>query len=123
MGYFKAHLIGNLGRDPETRQLATGKSVTEFTVAVNQSKPDGHGGWDEATDWYRVSVWGEAAKTAAEKYRKGSKVLVDGRFRSREYVAGDGTKRISLEISADQVVALDSKPASSAPAGDGEDLF
>ena len=111
MGYAKIQIIGNLGRDPETRHLQTGKSVTEFTVAVNQGTKDPQTGeWSDETDWFRVSVWGAAAETAAEKYRKGSKVLVDGRFRSREYEK-DGVKRVSLEISADQVVALDSRPA------------
>ena len=119
MGYAKTTIIGNIGRDAELRRTANGKAVAEFSVAVGYSKPDGHGGWtDEGTDWFRVSIWGAQAETAAEKYRKGSKVLVDGRFRSREYTAGDGTKRVSLEISADQVVALDSRPAATAAAGD-----
>ena len=76
----KISIVGHLGRDAESRFTPAGKAVTEFSVAVSHSKPDGHGGWDEATDWFRVSVWGEAAKTAAEKYRKGSKVLVEGRL-------------------------------------------
>jgi len=118
MGYWHATLIGNLGRDPELKYTPNGKAVCEFSVAVNQGKPDGHGGWTDETDWARVSVWGEAAKTAAEKYRKGSKVLVDGRFRSREYEK-DGVKRVSLEISADQVVALDSRPAAADADPDG----
>lgn len=123
MGYWHATLIGNLGRDPELRYTPAGKAVCEFSVAVNQGKKDPQTGeWSDETDWARVSVWGEQAKTAAEKYRKGSKVLVDGRFRSREYEK-DGVKRVSLEISADQVVALDSRPAATAAAGDGEDLF
>ena len=122
MGYAKIVILGNLGRDPESRFTPAGKAVTEFSVAVSHSKPDGHGGWEESTDWFRVSVWGEAAKTAAEKYHKGSKVLVDGRFRSREYEK-DGVKRVSLEISADQVVALDSAPRAASAPTDGEDLF
>jgi single-strand DNA-binding protein len=119
MGYAKIAVVGNVGRDPELKYTPAGKAVTEFSVAVNQSKPDGHGGWTDETDWFRVSVWGEAAKTAAEKYRKGSKVLVDGRFRSREYEDKDHNKRVSLEISADQVVGLDSRPAASDADPDG----
>jgi single-strand DNA-binding protein len=112
MAYAKIVVIGNVGRDAELRYTPAGKAVAEFSVAVGHSKPDGSGGWvDEGTDWYRVSVWGQQAETAAAKYRKGSKVLVDGRFRSREYEDKDHNKRTSLEISADQVVALDSRPA------------
>ena len=121
MGYAKIQIIGNLGRDVETRFTPNGKQVAEFTVAVNQGKPDGHGGWTDETDWFRVSVWGEAAKTAAEKYRKGSRVLVDGRFRSREYEDRDHNKRTSLEVSADQVVGLDaSRPAATADVDSSE---
>jgi single-strand DNA-binding protein len=124
MGYAKIQIIGNVGRDPESRFTPNGKAVTEFSVAVNQGKKDQQTGeWSDESDWFRVSVWGEAAKTAAEKYHKGSKVLVDGRFRTREYTASDGTKRISLDVTADTVVALDSRPAATAAAGDGEDLF
>lgn len=121
MGYAKMQIIGHLGRDPEMRYTPQNKAVTEFSVAVSQSTKV-NGEWVEATDWFRVSVWGAQAETAAEKYKKGSKVLVDGRFRSREYVAGDGTKRISLEITADTVVGLDPK-AAPAPTDDPEGPF
>ena len=121
MGYAKIQIIGNLGRDPEIRYTPNGKPVTEFSVAVNQGRKDPQtGAWSDESDWFRISVWGSAAETAAEKYRKGSKVLVDGRFRSREYEK-DGVRRTSLEISADQVVGLDSRPA--APEVDPSEPF
>lgn len=108
MAFCKIQIVGNLGRDPELRYTPSGRPVTEFSVAVNQStKNQQTGEWVEATDWFRVSVWGDRAERAAENLRKGSRVLVDGRFRTREYETKDGRKGLSLEISADNVLGLD----------------
>ncbi len=110
MAFSKAMIIGNLGRDPEMRYTPNGRPVTEFSVAVSHSRPDGSGGWvDEGTDWYRVTVWGDRAERTAEQFRKGNKVFVEGRFRTREYETKDGQKRTSLEITADNVISLDAR--------------
>jgi len=119
----KAMIIGNLGRDPEMRYTPNGRPVTEFSVAVNQStKNQQTGEWVEATDWFRITVWGDRAERVAEQLRKGNRVFVEGRFRTREYETRDGQKRISLEITADNVVSLESRQRDedgsfSAPAG------
>jgi single-strand DNA-binding protein len=108
MAFSKIQIVGNLGRDPELRYTPSGRPVTEFSVAVNQStKNQQTGEWVEATDWFRVSVWGDRAERAAENLRKGARVLVDGRFRTREYETKDGRKGLSLEITADTVLSLD----------------
>ena len=111
MAFAKVMIIGNLGRDPEMRYTPSGRPVTEFSVAVSQSKPDGRlASWvDEGTDWYRVTVWGDRAERTAEQFRKGNQVFVEGRFRTREYEAKDGQKRTSLEITADNVISLDAR--------------
>jgi single-strand DNA-binding protein len=110
MAFAKAMIIGNLGRDPEMRYTPNGRPVTEFSVAVSHSRPDGSGGWvDEGTDWFRVTVWGDRAERTAEQFRKGNKVFVEGRFRTREYETKDGQKRTSLEITADNVISLDAR--------------
>jgi single-strand DNA-binding protein len=106
--FSKVMIIGNLGRDPEMRYTPNGRPVTEFSVAVNQStKNQQTGEWVEATDWFRVTVWGDRAERTAEQLRKGNRVFVEGRFRTREYEARDGQRRVSLEITADSVVSLD----------------
>ena len=88
MAFSKAMIIGNLGRDPEMRYTPSGRPVTEFSVAVNQStKNQQTGEWVEATDWFRVTVWGDRAERTAEQFRKGNRVFVEGRFRTREYEA------------------------------------
>ncbi|HEX5827375.1 MAG TPA: single-stranded DNA-binding protein [Candidatus Limnocylindrales bacterium] len=104
----KISIIGRLGRDPEMRYTPNGRPVTEFTVAVNQStKNQQTGDWIEATDWFRVTIWGDRAERTAEQLRKGNQVFVEGRFRTREYEARDGQKRLSLEVTADSVVNLE----------------
>ena len=110
MALSKISIIGNLGRDPELRYTPNGRPVASFTVAVNQStKNQQSGEWIESTDWFRVSVWGDRGERAAESLRKGSRVFVDGRFRTREYEANDGQKRLSLDITADTVLGLDKR--------------
>ena len=128
MALCKAMIIGNLGADPEMRYTPNGRPVTQFNVAVNQSsKNQQTGEWVEETDWFRVSVWGDRAERAAENLRKGNRVFVEGRFKTREFEGRDGQKRTSLEITADTVMGLDKReqtegtftgaPAGGTPAG------
>jgi single-strand DNA-binding protein len=109
MAFSKVMIIGNLGVDPEMRYTPNGRQVTEFSVAVTHRGRDPQTGeWaDQGTDWFRVTIWGDRAERAAEQFRKGNRVFVEGRFRTREYDAKDGTHRTSLEITADNVIALE----------------
>ena len=108
MSLSKIQIIGNLGRDPELRYTPNGRPVASFTVAVNQStKNQQTNEWVESTDWFRVSVWGDRGERVAENLRKGNRVFVDGRFKTREFEGNDGQKRLSLEITADTVMGLD----------------
>lgn len=108
MALCKVMIIGNLGSDPEMRYTPNGRAVTQFNVAVNQStKNQQTGEWVEETDWFRVSVWGDRAERMAESLRKGNKVFVEGRFRTREFEGRDGQKRTALEITADSIVNLE----------------
>ncbi|MEX1172823.1 MAG: single-stranded DNA-binding protein [Chloroflexota bacterium] len=111
MALCKVMIIGNLGSDPEMRYTPSNRAVTQFNVAVNQStKNQQTGEWVEETDWFRVSVWGDRAERMAEQLRKGNKVFVEGRFRTREFEGRDGKTRTALEITADSVVNLERRP-------------
>jgi single-strand DNA-binding protein len=111
MSFCKLMIIGNLGRDPEMRYTPSGRPVTQFSVAVNQStKNQQTGEWTEETDWFRVSVFGDRAERAAEQLRKGNRVFVEGRFRTREFEGNDGQKRTSLDVTADNVISLERRP-------------
>jgi single-strand DNA-binding protein len=108
MALCKVMIIGNLGSDPEMRYTPTNRAVTQFNVAVNQStKNQQTGEWIEETDWFRVSVWGDRAERMAESLRKGNKVFVEGRFKTRTFEGRDGQTRTALEITADSIVNLE----------------
>ena len=110
MALCKVMIIGNLGADPEMRYTPSGRPVTQFNVAVNQStKNQQTGEWIEETDWFRVSVWGDRAERMAESLRKGNKVFVEGRFKSREFEGKDGEKRTSLDVISDNVISLQAR--------------
>jgi single-strand DNA-binding protein len=118
MALCKVMIIGNLGADPEMRYTPSGRPVTQFNVAVNQStKNQQTGEWNEETDWFRVSVWGDRAERAAENLRKGNRVFVEGRFKTREFEGRDGQKRTSLEITADSLVNLEKRTREEGDAG------
>jgi single-strand DNA-binding protein len=110
MALCKVMIIGNLGSDPEMRYTPNGRAVTQFNVAVNQStKNQQTGEWVEETDWFRVTVWGDRAERMAEALRKGNKVFVEGRFRTRQFEGRDGQTRTALEITADSIVNLEKR--------------
>lgn len=95
---------GNLGGDPEMRYTPNGRPVTQFSVARSyRRKNDQTGEWeDDGTDWFRVSIWGDQAERAAETLKKGERVFVRGRFRSREWESEKtGKSGVALEITAD----------------------
>ncbi len=98
-------LVGRLTRDPELRTTSTGKSVTDFSIAVDKKiKPtDG----TSTADFFRVSAWGQTAEFVANYLHKGRLVAVDGRLQSRKYQASDGSNREVVEIVADNVQSLD----------------
>src|SRR5256885_7073911 len=110
MSLCKITLIGNLGRDPEMRYTPDGRPVTQFSVAVNRNTKNQAGEWLEETEWFRITVWGNQAERTAENLKKGSKIYVEGRFRTREWEAQDGQKRTALEVTADNVINLERRP-------------
>jgi len=98
-------LIGRLGRDPELRTTTTGKSVANFSLAVDKRfKPDGDG---PTCDWFRIVAWGKTAEFVANYLTKGRLVAVDGRVETRKYTVADGSERESIEIVAESVQGLD----------------
>jgi single-strand DNA-binding protein len=113
----KVILIGNLGRDPETRFTNSGTSVTNFSIATKESFADKSGTRQDRTDWHNIIVWGKQGEACAQYLKKGSPVYIEGRISYREYEAKDGSgKRKVTEIVAMRVQFLSSRGG--APAGD-----
>ena len=98
-------IVGNLTADPELRFTPSGAAVANFVVAVNRRKFDKQANeWKDAgTDFYRCSVWREAAEHVAESLTKGVEVIVTGDLTSREYETREGEKRTVWEVAADHV--------------------
>ena len=104
MALCKVMIIGNLGADPEMRYTPSGRPVTQFNVAVNQStKNQQTGEWVEEPNYFRVSVFGSQAESCARFLTKGRAVAIDGRLRWRQWDAPDGTKREAVEVVAETV--------------------
>ena len=103
----KAILIGNLARDPETRNTPSGVSCTTFTVACNRRFVNQQG--VREADFIPVVCWRQTAELCARYLSKGRKVAVEGSIQTRSYDAQDGTKRYVTEIVADNVEFLGSR--------------
>ena len=109
-GLNKVMIIGNLGRDPEMRQVGA-QNVTNFSVATSRKWTNKQSGeLVEETTWYRVSVWGRQAETANQYLSQGKKVLVEGSsLKARSYANQDGTTGVSLDLRADVVRFLSAR--------------
>jgi len=115
-GINKVILIGNLGRDPETRYTQGGSAVTNFSVATTENWRDKQSGeQQERTEWHNVVCFARLAEIASEYLKKGSKVYIEGSLRTSSWEA-DGQKKYRTEIIARDMQMLDSR-GDAAPSG------
>lgn len=102
--------IGRLGQDPETRYLPNGSAVCNLSLAVGDDYKDKNTGEKiEQTEWVRVSAFGKLAEVMGEYLKKGSKVFIAGKMKTRSYEK-DGQKHYATEIQAAEMFMLDGKP-------------
>jgi single-strand DNA-binding protein len=108
-GINKVILIGNLGRDPETKYAQNGSAVTNFSVATSESWRDkGSGEQQERTEWHNIVCFARLAEIAGEYLRKGSKVYIEGSLRTNSWEQ-DGQKKYKTEVMARELQMLDSR--------------
>ena len=100
-------IIGNLTADPVLRATPNGTSVCNFTLAVNRRFPGADG--QKVTDFFNVVAWRGLADTCNKYLARGKKAAVVGELQARTYTAKDGTTRMSLDVSADEVEFLSPK--------------
>jgi single-strand DNA-binding protein len=91
-------LIGNLGFDPEVREIAKGRKVARISVATNESYTSASGEKVTDTQWHTVVAWGRTADMVQRLLRKGSPIALEGRLVHRSYEGKDGFKRYITEI-------------------------
>jgi single-strand DNA-binding protein len=99
----KVILLGNLGRDPETRYTTGGDAVTNLNIATSEQWKDKAGEKQERTEWHRVVLFGRQAEIAGEYLKKGRSVYIEGRLQTRKYTDKDGVEKYSTEIVADRM--------------------
>jgi single-strand DNA-binding protein len=116
----KVILVGNLGRDPETRTFPSGDSICNVTIATTDKWKDKQSGeMREATEWHRLVFNGRLAEIAAQYLRKGSQIYVEGSIRTRKYQDKDGVEKYATDIRVDQMQMLGSRQGQGAPSGGG----
>jgi single-strand DNA-binding protein len=123
-GVCKVILVGNLGRDPETRYTPNGAMNVQFTMAVSRRFTDQSGQQQERTTWFRVTGWGRLAETLDSLTQsgylaKGKQVFVLGTLEAREYQDQQGQTRTSLDVRAEEVQLLGSRADTGPLAGTG----
>ncbi|HVE49559.1 MAG TPA: single-stranded DNA-binding protein [Casimicrobiaceae bacterium] len=125
----KVILLGNLGRDPETRYTTGGDAVTNLNIATSEQWKDKSGEKQERTEWHRVVLFGRQAEIAGEYLKKGRSVYIEGRLQTRKYTDKDGVEKYSTEIVGDRMQLIggardagggsDAPFSDSAPSGGG----
>jgi single-strand DNA-binding protein len=112
----KVILIGNLGKDPEVKYLESGVPVANFSIATSESFKDKNTGEKrEVTDWHNIVLWRGLA-TVAEKYlKKGMKVYVEGKLKTRSWQDENQQTRYTTEVVADQMTMLSRLENAGAP--------
>lgn len=117
-GVNKVILLGNVGKDPEVRALENNRKVASFSLATTESYKNQSGERVDKTEWHNVVFWGPIADVIERYVKKGSKLYIEGRIRTRSYEQ-EGVKKYITEIDGQSMTMLDSAPKSdnySAPA-------
>jgi single-strand DNA-binding protein len=120
----KVILVGNLGKDPETRYAPSGDAFCTITVATTDTWKDKNSGErKEATEWHRVVFNGRLAEIAGQYLKKGRPVYIEGSLRTRKWTDNSGVERYTTEIRADQMQMLGSREGAGEGGGRGGDDY
>ena len=106
MSVNKVILVGNVGKDPETRYLEGGTAVCSFSLATSETYKNREGEKVTNTEWHNVVLWRGLAEVAEKYVRKGSQLFIEGRIRTRSWDDRDGNKRYTTEIVGDNMQML-----------------
>jgi single-strand DNA-binding protein len=116
----KVILLGNLGKDAETKYTPSGTAVSNFTVATNRRWKDQQTGeWKEETEWHRCVLW--RSENRANYLTKGTNVYIEGRLQTRSYEDKEGQKRYTTEVVCEELILLSGNRGSAADANPEHD--
>ncbi len=120
MGYVnKVILLGNLGKDPEIRQLPSGQNVASFSLATTENYTSKTGERVKQTEWHRISAFGKLADIAGKYLHKGKQVYLEGKLRTRQWEDNNNQKHSTTEIIASTIQLL----GQANPGGSAQDDF
>lgn len=105
-GVNRVILIGNLGRDPEIRQLENGAKVASFSLATTESYKGKDGNRVDQTEWHNIVLWRGLAEVAEKFLKKGNTIYVEGKIRTRSWEDKEGNKRYTTEIIGDNMTMI-----------------
>ncbi|MEO1219205.1 MAG: single-stranded DNA-binding protein [Bacteroidota bacterium] len=108
-GVNKVILLGNLGRDPETKHLENGRARTNFTLATNETYKNREGAKVTNTEWHNVVLWTPIAEIAEQYLSKGKQVYIEGKLTSRSYVDREGQTKHITEVVGQNLMMLGGK--------------
>lgn len=109
-GINKVIIIGRLGDNPDMRTFANGDAVANLSVATSDRWQDKQSGeWREVTEWHRIVLYRRLAEIAGQYLRKGSKVYIEGKLKTRKWQDKNGQERYITEIQGDSLQMLDSR--------------
>jgi single-strand DNA-binding protein len=118
-GINKVILVGNLGADPETRYMPSGKAVTNIRIATTEGWTDRQSGdKQERTEWHRVVLFDKLGEISAEYLRKGSQVYIEGSLRTRKWQDKEGKDQYTTEIVAREMQMLGGRAGAGEPRGE-----
>jgi single-strand DNA-binding protein len=117
-------LVGNLTREPELKFTTSGQAIARLGLAVNR-RYQVNGEWKDDTSYFDVTAWGQLGENASATFTKGTRVIVTGRLRWREYTTREGDKRTAVEVVADEIgpslrwatAQIDRNPRTDGPSG------
>jgi single-strand DNA-binding protein len=99
-------LIGNVGNDPEIKNLDGGRKLANLTIATNDSYKNDKGEKVEQTEWHKVVAWGKTAEIIEKYVTKGREIAIEGKLTHRSYDDKNGEKRYITEVVANEVLLL-----------------
>ncbi|MFM8837772.1 MAG: single-stranded DNA-binding protein [Bacteroidota bacterium] len=118
----QVRLIGNLGRDPEFREISSGRKMARFSLATNDYYYGDQGEKIAETQWHQLVAWGKLAEVSERLLHKGSELVVDGKLNTRSYTDKEGNRRSYTEVVVLEMALMDRKASSGETARDSEEF-
>jgi single-strand DNA-binding protein len=102
----KVQLIGNVGKDPEIKEITGGRKLARFSVATTESYENAQGVKVNDTQWHNLVAWGKVAEIAEKRINKGSQIAIAGKLVSRVYNDKEGNKKYITEVEVSEIIVF-----------------